>query len=128
MSLLLDSHAYLWWATGDARLSEVAKAAIADTEQDVALSAVTVWELGIKHALGKLSFAAPLQHLLVEEPRRRGLTMLPVTHAHAARAFELPMIHRDPFDRMLAAQAELEGRVLVTRDRRLAEYGVRTLW
>ncbi len=128
MSLLLDSHAYLWWATGDPRLSALARSMIEDAEQDVALSAATVWEIGIKRALGKLSLGAPLQHLLVEEPRRRGLTMLPVTHAHAARASELPMIHRDPFDRMLVAQAELEGRSLVTRDRRLTEYGVQIVW
>ena len=128
MGYLLDSHAWLWWATGDARLSAAARAVLVDAEADVVLSAATVWELGIKHSLGRLRTAVPFHHLLVEEPRRRGLRPLPVTHAHAAHASELPLLHRDPFDRMLVAQAELEGLTLVTRDAQVRAYAVPTLW
>jgi PIN domain nuclease of toxin-antitoxin system len=122
VKLLLDTHALLWWLNDDARLGQSAAEAIAEGEI-VAVSAASAWEIGIKQAIGKLSGPADLSAELVAN----GFTELPVTVAHALAAGELPPHHADPFDRMLVAQARLEGLTLVTRDDRLADYGIARL-
>jgi PIN domain nuclease of toxin-antitoxin system len=120
--LLLDTHVVLWWLTDDPTLSEELKQTI-DEELDIFVSAVTVWEVAIKQQLGKI--AAPAD--LPETIRDSELRNLPITSDHAVAAGHLPLLHRDPFDRMLAAQALSEGLTLVTRDKSLRSYDVPVL-
>ncbi|GAA3116623.1 type II toxin-antitoxin system VapC family toxin [Planomonospora alba] len=121
MRLLLDTHVILWWLTDDETLSGEIKDLI-DTEVDVFVSAATIWEVGIKQALGKLAPADLPEKILACELRE-----LPVTPAHALAAARLPALHRDPFDRMLVAQARCEGLTLVTRDEEIQKYDVMLL-
>lgn len=119
MNLLLDSHCLLWWL-GGMSISEQADEAIADLSNDVYVSAASIWELEIKAALGKLTIEGDLLGAV----DTAGLTWLPVTALHGRAAARLPPHHRDPFDRMLIAQAQLEGCSIVSRDSRFAEYSV----
>ncbi len=121
--LLLDTHALLWWLTEPQKLSRRAYDAIADTLNEVFVSPVNGWEVAIKGALGKLRAPDDLEPSIEEQ----GFTPLVMTFHHAALAGRLPLHHRDPFDRMLVAQAQAEGLILVTRDTRIPLYGVRTM-
>ncbi len=121
MRLLLDSHVYLWWLADDARLSERARRAIADSRSIVHVSAATVWELAIKAALGRLDTGGAD---LADEIAANGFVELPITARHAAQSGGLPRHHDDPFDRMLIAQAQSEELVLVTRDPAFGVYEV----
>ena len=118
MSLLLDSHTLLWWIVDPDRVGPMAQSAI--TDEAVHVSAVTVWELGIKVAQGKLEMPEP-PSVAVEANE---FHPLPITFAHAIEAAALPTHHRDPFDRMLVAQARIEGLTLVTADQGLRDYDV----
>ena len=122
MSLLLDTHVILWWLTDDPTLAEEIKATL-DHEPDVYVSAATIWEVAIKQAIGKL----PEPTALPERIRDSGFAELPISSKHAMTAGRLPLIHRDPFDRMLVAQAQHENLTLVTRDPRLQKYEVAIL-
>ena len=122
LRLLLDSHIFLWALMGDARLKALIRRAILDADE-VYVSAASIWELGIKAASGKLRMPKEL----VEQARDSGYLSLPVTAAHAIAAAELPLHHRDPFDRMLVAQASLESLTLLTADPRLKLYGGRIM-
>jgi len=120
MNLLLDTHVLLWWLNGHPSLSKKSQSAIADGKNLVFVSAVVVWEIRIKEALGKLEIPRNFKRVLDSQP----FEMLDITveHAHAVR--DLPLHHRDPFDRMLVAQAKVEGFTLVTHDVRLKKYKV----
>lgn len=118
MTLLLDTHVLLWWASDDARLGARARRSL--TEEDVAVSAVSGWEIEVKRARGRLDAPDDLVGLLAEQ----GFTELSLTLHHAVDAGRLPRHHDDPFDRALIAQARVEGLRLVTADRALAEYDV----
>ncbi len=124
MILLLDAHALVWWLADTPRLSPVARGAIADAANDVVVSAATVWELAIKRSAGKITLA--------DDPavaiEAAGFSGVSVTMADAEVAAALPPHHRDPFDRMLVAQAQTEGLTLVTHDRLLEPYDVEILW
>jgi PIN domain nuclease of toxin-antitoxin system len=122
--VLLDTHAVLWWLADDPALSAGARAAIADPANEVLVSSASVWEIAIKRSLGKLK--AP--DSLIESISEDGLIYLAITPWHAWRAGELPMHHRDPFDRLLAAQALVEGIPLVSGDPSFGPYGVGVLW
>jgi PIN domain nuclease of toxin-antitoxin system len=119
MSLLLDTHFALWAITGDATLDEDFLDRLR-RDPDVFLSPVSLWEITIKQATGKLTGPADL----AERVRDMGFRELPVTYAHAIAAGRLPPHHRDPFDRMLVAQAAVEGLTLVSRDESIARYDV----
>jgi PIN domain nuclease of toxin-antitoxin system len=119
VKLLLDTHALLWWLGDDPRLDRSAADAIAEAEF-VAVSAASAWEIGMKQAIGKLIGPDDLP----AELATNGFTELAVTIAHATAAGALPPHHSDPFDRVLVAQSRLEGLTLVTRDDRLADYGI----
>ncbi|WP_219419136.1 type II toxin-antitoxin system VapC family toxin [Pseudonocardia nigra] len=123
MRVLLDTHVLLWWMAEMPRLGSAARAAIDSPETDVHISAVTVGEIEIKRALGKLD--APDD--MPEQMDRHGFTELPLTVRHAVAVRELPLHHKDPFDRMLVAQARVEGLTLVTADRAISKYDVRIL-
>jgi PIN domain nuclease of toxin-antitoxin system len=121
--LLLDAHAVLWWLADDDTLDAPARAAIADPANDVLVSAATVWEIAIKRAIGKLDAPTGLLEVL----DRAGFDVLPITGGDAERAGELPRHHRDPFDRMLVAQASRLDALIVSRDAAFADYGVPVL-
>jgi PIN domain nuclease of toxin-antitoxin system len=120
--LLLDTHTLLWWLADDPALSRGAAEAIAGAAV-VAVSAASAWEISIKQALGKLTGPADL----AAELRANEMVALPVTVEHSTAAGALPHLHSDPFDRMLVAQARAEDLTLVTRDPRLAPYGIPVL-
>jgi PIN domain nuclease of toxin-antitoxin system len=120
MKLLLDTHALLWWDGGDSRLPEALHRAIASPRNQVFVSAVTVWEIAIKRASGKLTFTQSVGKVIEDQ----GFLPLPITVEHAECAGALPPLHRDPFDRLLVAQAQLEGLVLVTVDDQILRYQV----
>ena len=119
MRLLLDTHVVLWWLTDDETLSDEVKQLI-DTEVEAFISAASVWEIAIKQALGKLVGPPDLLDVL----DRSGLLELPIRSRHAAAAGGLPLGHRDPFDRMLVAQARCEGLTLLSRDPQMRRYDV----
>lgn len=121
--LLLDTHVFLWWRGEPARLNEQARAAIAEAEL-VFVSAASAWEAAIKAALGRLELPDTVESGVIAS----GFEKLPITFSHAESAAALPMHHRDPFDRLLVAQARVEGLTLVTRDRQLETYGGEILW
>lgn len=123
MNLLLDTHALLWWLVDEPSLSSRAREAIADPDNTVFLSAVVVWEIRIKEAIGKLELPAEFREVLADQ----AFVELPVTIEHAHALAGLPSIHRDPFDRMLVAQARIEGFDVVTRDSSIPRYGVSVL-
>lgn len=123
MRLLLDTHVLLWIAAGGGALGPRAAAAIADGRRPVFVSAVSAWEIAIKASLGRID--VPADYLEMLDHYR--FTPLDVSTAHALAVRELPAHHRDPFDRMLVAQARVEGLALVTADARLAAYDVRLL-
>ena len=122
MRLLLDTHVVLWWLTDDPALSDDIKARL-DHDPDVYVSAATIWELAIKQAVGKLT--APVD--LPERIRDCGFAALAISFEHAITAGRLPLIHRDPFDRMLVAQAQCEDLTLATRDPRCQKYEISVL-
>lgn len=128
MRLLLDTHALLWWWTDDPQLSANARRAIADPLDTVLVSAATAWELAAKHRLGKLGEAGEAVGRFDELVSADGFQHLPVSYYHCLKAGGYAVEHRDPFDRMLAAQTELEGLVLVTRDPAFALFATTTLW
>jgi PIN domain nuclease of toxin-antitoxin system len=120
LRLLLDSHVVLWWFEDDPALSAAARGAIYEGAEEVLVSAATLWELEIKRMKGKLSTPADL----LERIENHGFLLLDVTPDHALDAARLPPHHRDPFDRMLVAQAQAEAAVLVTHDDTLRAYDV----
>jgi PIN domain nuclease of toxin-antitoxin system len=122
VSLLLDTHVVLWWLTDDPTLSDEIKNRL-DREPDVYVSAATIWEVAIKQAIGKLIEPTGLP----ERIRDSGFDALPISFEHAMAAGRLPLIHRDPFDRMLVAQATCEDLTLVTRDPNCQKYEVSVL-
>jgi len=122
VSLLLDTHVILWWLTDDLTLSDEVKTRL-DDEPDVYVSPASLWEVTIKQSIGKLS--EPID--VAEVIRDSGFRELPITFRHAIVAGRLPPIHRDPFDRMLVAQAQCEGLTLASRDPHIQRYDVALL-
>jgi len=125
LTLLLDTHLVLWWMAGEAsRISKKALAALGSEGIDPIVSAVTVWEAAIKRGLGKLE--APDD--LLAQLEGAGVELLPITARHADLVASLPLHHRDPFDRLLVAQATVEGLALVTDDESIRRYDVEVIW
>ncbi len=128
MNLLLDTHAFLWWLSGDESLSAAARTAIADEGNSIFVSAASAWEIATKHRIGKLSGVAAVVIDIDLAIADQGFIGLPIGVRHAQIAGNLPGPHRDPFDRMLIAQAMLENLVLVSNERPFDTYGVARLW
>lgn len=120
MNFVLDTHVLLWWLDDSPTLSVTARAEIADTDNLIILSAVVIWEIRIKQALGKLE--APTD--FYEVVKQQGFEIIPITADHAYAVGDLPMHHRDPFDRMLIAQAKLEGFAVITHDAAFKRYPI----
>lgn len=128
MQLLLDTHALVWWLAGDEALSATARAAIADQNNRVFVSAASLWEITTKHRLGKLPGIAEIASDLTGAIVDQGFIDLPISLRHGQLAGALPGPHRDPFDRMLIAQTILDNLVLVSIERPFDAYGVGRLW
>ena len=128
MRLLLDTHAFLWWVINDDRLSQTAGQAIADDDNDVLISAASAWEITIKHRKGKLPEADPLVSDMIGAIADQDFEELAVTVDDAVRAGALPGPLRDPFDRMLIAQALSRDLVLISNESVFDRYDVRRLW
>lgn len=128
MNLLLDTHAFLWWVADDPRLSERARRQIASPKNDVLVSCVSVWEIVTKAGLGRLDLPRAPDRFVPEQIRENGFGVLPLQLAHALALASLPDHHRDPFDRLLAAQATVERIPIVTSDRALAGYPIKIVW
>ena len=120
MKLLLDTHVLLWWMEDHPNLSDNVRTAIADGKNPVFISAAVIWEIRIKQALGKLEIPRNFRRVLGEQP----FEMLDISADHAHAIIDLPMHHRDPFDRMLVAQSKVENLRLVTRDAHLKRYEI----
>ncbi len=128
MRVLLDTHAFLWWLVDSARLSRVAYNAIADEGNDILVSAASAWEITIKHRLGRLPEGAAAALDVTASIASQGFEELSISVADAERAGRLPGPHRDPFDRMLIAQAQGRSLVIVSVDSAFDSYGVERLW
>lgn len=128
MALLLDTHALLWWLDGDERLSAPARAAIAEPDRPVFVSAASAWEITTKHRLGKLPGAGAVAQDIGGCIAAQGFSAMAITLADAERAGRLPGPHRDPFDRMLIAQALARDIALVSNEAVFDTYGLRRLW
>ena len=128
MRLLLDTHALIWWLAGSTRLSRPARRAIDGSANDVFVSAASAWEITTKFRLGKLPGAAALAADVAGCVERQGFLELPVSLRHAQEAGALPGPHRDPFDRILIAQAIGEAMALVSNERLFKRFGVQLLW
>jgi len=126
--LLLDTHTFLWWLAGDEALSRKSREGIETEAEAVFVSAASVWEISTKHRLGKLPGASALVGAMAETIESQGFMGLAIGVRHGQAAGALPGPHRDPFDRMLIAQAILDDLVLVSNERAFDAYGVRRLW
>lgn len=128
MKLLLDTCTFLWLAGGGRPLSTTAAQAVRDPSNDVFLSAVSTWEIIVKHGMGRLPLPESPEKLIPTERRLRGVAALPFDEDAAVQGLRLPQLHRDPFDRMLIAQAIALGLAIVTPDPLITQYPVRVIW
>jgi PIN domain nuclease of toxin-antitoxin system len=128
MKLLLDTHTLLWFLTNDRSLSAQARVAIEAGGNTCSVSAASLWEVALKVALSKLTLPAPYADIFPRQLEINGFGLLPITPAHCAVLLTLPFHHRDPFDRLLLAQAQSEAMTLVSDDGQFAPYGVPVLW
>lgn len=128
MNLLLDTHAFLWFIDGSARLSQRARELIEDQGNAKLVSVASLWEMGLKMSLGRLELAQPFGDLIPRQMELNGFGLLPVRISHIARIISLPFHHRDPFDRMIVAQCVAEGLSVVSLDSVFDKYSVQRLW
>jgi len=128
LRLLLDTCTFLWIVEGSARLSARARELFEDPGNEVSLSAVSAWEVALKHAAGKLPLPAPPGQFVMHQRKAHGIVALPLDEEAAAHLPRLPALHRDPFDRMLVCQAIAHGLSILTPDLQISQYPVRILW
>jgi len=128
MRVLLDTHAFLWWVEDAPALSKRARTAIADPGNECLLSLASCWEMAIKLSLGKLRLPGAIERFIPEQLAANAFHQLEIGFRHVARVADLPFHHRDPFDRLLAAQALEERCAIVSADLMFRKYGVRRIW
>ena len=128
MKLLLDTHTFLWWIIDDPQLSQKARGLIGNGNNTLYWSAASSWEVSIKYALGRLPLPESPEQFLPAEIEKNRIESLPIIDAHAFGAGQLPHHHRDPFDRMLVAQAQAESLTLLSDDQQLSYYDVEIQW
>jgi len=128
MKILLDTHTFLWWITDDPKLSDRARGIMGDGGNELFLSAATGWEIAIKAQIGRLKLPEEPIAFIVDQMRINAIQSLPIQMNHALHVSTLPQHHRDPFDRLLIAQAQLEELPVLSSDRQLAHYKVEVIW
>ena len=128
MRLLLDTHVFLWFVEGSTRLSKSAKDHIEDQSHDLLLSVASLWEMAVKISLGKLDVPQPFAEFMQSRLALSSIGLLEISPQHTYAVADLPFHHRDPFDRLLVAQAQLEKLALLTTDPLIAAYEVETIW
>ncbi len=128
MRALLDTHAFLWWITDDPRLSARAREIIGDGSHTLFFSAASGWEIAIKAQLGRLQLPDKADSFVLEQLSANAFNSLPIQLSHALHILNLPRHHRDPFDRMLVAQSQLEELPILTADPLIAQYQVEVIW
>ena len=128
MNLLLDTHTFLWFIAGDSSLSETARSAIEDENNNRYLSVASLWEIAIKVSIDKLELSEPFETLILEQLAENGIELLDISVEHTALIASMPFHHRDPFDRLIAAQAKVEQMTLISADEVFDEYEVNRLW
>ncbi len=128
MRALLDTHTFLWWISDDQRLSEKARAIIADGNNELFFSAASGWEISIKTGLGRLEIPDNLERFIADQLSRNAIAALPIYLSHTLHTRTLPDHHRDPFDRILISQAILEKMPLLSADPQIARYSVEVVW
>jgi PIN domain nuclease of toxin-antitoxin system len=128
MKLLLDTHAFIWWDEDPARLGPAARQACFDPTTRLVLSVASVWEIQIKVMLGKLGLAKPLRQMIDDQMQQNGLEILAINLEHVLKLDALPVPHKDPFDRLLVAQAITEGCSVATHDSMISRYPVSIIW
>ena len=128
MKALLDTHAFLWWINDDPRLSDAARKLIGNGESALFLSAASGWEIAIKMRLGHLEVREDPEQFIFEQLALNDIAVLPISMNHALRTAALPDHHRDPFDRMLVAQSQIEQLPIVTADPLITRYAVEVIW
>ena len=128
MKVLLDTHAFIWWDSDPTQLSLQARAACEDRANVVLLSVASAWEMQIKLQLGKLDLRLPLAEVIASQQQSNDIQVLPVALGHVLALQDLPAHHKDPFDRLLIAQANVEEAVLISHDPVFAPYAVKVLW
>ena len=128
MNLLLDTHAFIWWLTDQSRLSARSLQALMNNDNTVTLSVASIWEMTIKLKIGKLSVVGDLKDIVQQQVQVNRIQLLAISSVHALKTLDLPLHHRDPFDRMLIAQALSEEMTLITTDASMTAYGVNVWW
>jgi PIN domain nuclease of toxin-antitoxin system len=128
MKILLDTHTFLWWDSSPEKLGKTVTELLSQTENVVYVSVVTAWEIQIKKQLGKLSLTVPLAELLESQQEVNDVNILQVQLNHVLALDELPFHHKDPFDRLLVAQARIEGMEIATADPVFSKYDVKVIW
>ena len=128
MRILLDTCTFLWIISGDSKLSARARDLFIDPENEIYLSPISVWEISIKHALGRLPLPEKPEHFIPSQRKRHGIKTLPLEEEVALYLPRLPLLHNDPFDRMLICQAIVNGMAIMTPDELILKYHVRTIW
>jgi len=128
MNLLLDTHTFLWFIVGDSSLSQTARSAIEDVNNNRYLSVASLWEIAIKVSIGKFLLDEPFEILIPDQLAKNRIELLNISIAHAAMVASMPFHHRDPFDRLIAAQAKIEQFTLVSRDAAFNAYNAIRLW
>jgi PIN domain nuclease of toxin-antitoxin system len=128
MKLLLDTHAFIWWDSDPTRLSQRVMTLCQSSSTTLLLSVASVWEMQIKQQLGKLQLRVPLAGLIAAQQQTNGLEVLPVQIDHVLALDNLPLHHKDPFDRLLISQSQVENAILVSTDSIFSQYPVTVLW
>lgn len=128
MRILLDTHTFLWWSDDAPELSRTARDAISNKSNDCFFSVASCWELAIKSCIGKLRLALPVERFVKEQLTENDFKLLPIDFRHVTKVEKLPLHHRDPFDRLLIAQAMLQGMEIVTIDPYFSKYEVPVVW
>ena len=128
MKYLLDTHAFLWFVSEDSKLSSKARSIIKNSNNEVYFSAVSAWELSIKIRLGRLTIEEDLEPFIIKQLAENNFSTLSITIFHSIYTSKLPDIHKDPFDRMIVAQAQVEDLSIISKDKNIKKYKVPVIW
>lgn len=128
MKLLLDTHTFMWWDSAPSKIPSAALQALENPDNEVLTSLASLWEIQIKTQLGKLTLNIELSSLVQQQEIENGIRLLPISLTHILELNQLPHHHRDPFDRIIIAQARIETATIVTRDRAFPQYDCQILW